>query len=216
MRKLTILFFLVCWGTNMQAQEYWSSQRPNHRLCLGIRAGMNISKQYNMGDGADNDFRLGFRAGVELDLNVVQSFSVNTGAFYIQKGYKTDYSDYRGSLKTTDNASYLEIPLLASYRVKLSDAAQFQLNLGPYFAFGLSGKKKVKSTFTGQQDYDIDSFDEYDGLKKQDIGIHVGTAITFDNYYVGVSYERSLMNVSNVTNANYQNGGIGVTIGYNF
>ena len=216
MRKLIFLSVLACWTMGMSAQEYWDGSRPDHRFTIGVRAGVNFSKQNNNGDGADMDYRVGFKAGVEADLNIVRSLSVNTGVYYTQKGYKSEYSDYRGSLKTTDNVGYIEIPVLASYRVKLSDAAQFQLNVGPYFAFGVSGKQKVKSTFAGQDDYEIDSFDEYDGMKKSDIGIHAGAAVTYNNMYIGISYERGLKNVSNKTGADFSNGSIGISIGYNF
>lgn len=217
MRRFIILFMLVGLSfPKVAAQEYWDGSRPDHRFTIGLRAGANFSKQYNNGEGADMDYRVGFRAGVETDVNIVRSLSVNTGVFFTQKGYKSEYSDYRGTQKISDNVGYLAIPVLFSYRVKLSDAAQFQLNLGPYFAFGVSGKKKVKSTFAGQGDYEIDSFDEYDGLKRFDIGLHVGAAVTFNNMYVGVSYERSLKNVSNATGANFRNGCIGISIGYDF
>lgn len=215
MRKIFVILALLC-NIGATAQEYWDGSRPAHRLTLGVRGGVNFSKQYNNGDGADMDFRTGFKAGLEMDLNVVRSFSVNSGVYYVERGYKSEYSDYRGSLRTTDNTAYVEIPLLASYRVKLSDATQFQLNVGPYLAFGVTGKQKVKSTFAGQQDYSIDSFDEYDGLKKHDIGIHAGAAVTYSKYYIGVIYERSMMNVSNATGADFQNGSIGICLGYNF
>ena len=216
MRKLLILFALCCWAVGLQAQNYWDGSRPDHRLTLGVRGGVNFSKQNNKGEGSDYDFRTSFQLGLEADVNIVRSFSINTGVWFIQKGYKSEYSDYRGSLKTTDNTSYIEIPLLASYRVKLSDASQFQLNVGPYFAFGVSGKQKVKSTFAGQQDYEIDSFDQYDGMKEQDIGVHIGAAVVYNNMYIGASYERGLKNVSNVTGAKFQNGTIAINVGYNF
>ena len=151
-----------------------------------------------------------------MDVNIVRSLSVNTGVYYAQKGYKKEYSDYRGTLKTTDNVAYIHIPLLLSYRVDLSDKSQFQINAGPYFAFGTSGKQKIKSTFPGQQSYEIDSFDEYDGMKKNDIGISVGAALTFSNMYVGVVYERGFSNVSNAVGADFRNGCIGINMGYNF
>ena len=149
-------------------------------------------------------------------MNIFRSLSLNTGAYYIQRGYKTEYSDYRGSKKTTDNVAYINVPVLVSYRVKLSDAAQFQLNVGPYFGFGVSGKQKTTSSFKGLKDYEIDSFDEYDGMKKSDMGLHVGAAVVYQDIYFGVFYERSLTNVSNVTNADFKNGSIGVNVGYNF
>ena len=216
MKKIAIMIFSLMCCMGISAQEYWDGSRPDHRFTIGVRAGANFSKQNNNGDGADMDYRIGLKTGVEADLNIVRSLSVNTGVYYTQKGYKSEYSDYRGSLKTTDNVSYIEIPVLASYRVKLSDAAQFQLNIGPYFAFGVSGKQKVTSTFAGQENYEIDSFDEYDGMKKSDIGIHAGAAVTYNNMYIGIGYERGLKNVSNKTGADFNNGSIGISIGYNF
>lgn len=197
------------------AQKYWDGARPNHRFTFGVRAGVNFAKQNNMEDGADNDFRTGFHVGLSADVNIVQSFSINTGVTYSQKGYKTEYADYRGSNDTEDNAAYVQIPLLASYRVALSDDAQFQINVGPYFAFGVAGDLKVKNTFENGESYTKDSFDEYDGTKKFDTGIAAGVALTYNHLYVGAGYERSLTNVSNTTEK-FQNGCITLTLGYNF
>lgn len=216
MRKLIIFSLLCCCATGLSAQNYWDGSRPDHRLTLGVRGGVNFSKLNNMGDGADMNFRTSYQFGLEADLNIFRSLSVNTGVMLIQKGYRSEYADYRGRMETKDNATYIEIPLLLSYRVKLSDAAEFQLNVGPYFAFGVSGKQKVESTFPGLKSYEIDSWDEYDGLKKSDIGIHAGVAVTFNNIYAGACYERGLKNVSNVPNADFRNGTIDITVGYNF
>jgi len=211
------LVFLLCFFpvTGVFAQKYWDGSRPDHRFTFGVRTGVNFSKQYNMEDGADNDFRTGFHVGITADVNFVRSFSINTGVLYTQKGYKSDYSDYRGSVKKTNSAAYIEIPVLASYRVELSDAACFQLNLGPYIAFGVGGKLDVVNTFQNGDSYDIDCFDDYDGMKKFDAGVSVGAAVVFSNIYMGASYERSFMNVSN-TNDKFQNGNIVITLGYNF
>ncbi|MBE6257460.1 MAG: PorT family protein [Prevotella sp.] len=215
MKQILLIIALFC-SAMAPAQKYWNSSRADHILTLGLRGGINFAKLYNNGNGSDKDFRLGYMGGIELDINFIQSLSVNTGIYYSQKGYKSEYSDYRGSYIVSDNASYINIPFLASYRVKLSDAAQFQLNVGPYFAFGVSGKQNVESTFPGQEDYRIDSFDEYDGLKKSDIGLHVGAGIVYSHIYMGVSYERGLKNVSNETDSDFHNGCIGINLGYNF
>lgn len=216
MNKIILIILSLLCGISAQSQTYWDTSRPRQRLTLGLRAGVNFSKQNNGNDGADNDFRTSFQGGVAVDLNIIRSFSVNTGVLYIQKGYKTEYSDYRGTLKTNDNASYIEIPLLASYRIALSESSQFQFNLGPYFAYGIGGKQKVKSTFSGQNDYEIDSFDKLDGMKHFDTGISIGAAATFSKMYVGVNYERSLRNVTNVPTEKFQNGTIAINLGYNF
>ena len=216
MKKIVIMTLALLCCMSVSAQKYWDGNRPDHRLTVGPRVGINFANQYNGGDGADKDYRMGFRAGLEMDVNIVRSLSVNTGVYYSQKGYKTKYSDYRGTLKTTDNSAYIHIPLQASYRIDLSDVSQFQINAGPYIAFGISGKQKVESTFAGQKNYEVDSFDEYDGMRKTDIGISVGAAFTYSNIYVGIIYERGFSNISHVPGEDFKNGCIGINIGYNF
>ena len=197
MKKIMLIIAVVALSISASAQtKYWDSSRPEHRFTFGVRAGINTSKQYAINDQSDHENRLGFHAGLTADINIVRSFSVNTGVMYIQKGWKTDYSDNRGSVEKKDNAAYLEIPVLASYRVNLSDQVQFQLNIGPYFAFGVSGKQKVTNTFPN--------------------GIVLGAAATYKHCYIGISYERGLTNVSNVAESNFQNGCIALTLGYNF
>lgn len=217
MKKIMLILAAAAFSISASAQtKYWDSSRPENRFTFGVRAGINTSKQYAINDQSDHENRLGFHAGLTADINIVRSFSVNTGVMYIQKGWKTDYSDNRGSVEKKDNASYLEIPIQASYRVNLSDQVQFQLNIGPYFAFGLSGKQKVTNTFPNGDNYEIDSFDSDEGCKKFDCGIALGAAVTYMHFYAGISYERGLTNVSNVANSNFQNGCIAVTLGYNF
>ena len=217
MKKIMLIIAVVALSISASAQtKYWDSSRPEHRFTFGVRAGINTSKQYAINDQSDHENRLGFHAGLTADINIVRSFSVNTGVMYIQRGWKTDYSDNRGSVEKKDNAAYLEIPVLASYRVNLSDQVQFQLNIGPYFAFGVSGKQKVTNTFPNGDNYDIDSFDSDEGGKKFDCGIVLGAAATYKHCYIGISYERGLTNVSKVAESNFQNGCIALTLGYNF
>lgn len=216
MKKIVLVLLAVMCTLGASAQKYWDSSRADKLFTFGVRAGLNASKQYSMDDFADRGFRLGYQVGLTADINVVQSFSVNTGVMMIQKGWKWDYEDNRGKKKVTDNATYLEIPLLASYRVKLSDQAQFQLNLGPYFAFGISGDQEVKNSFPNGDNYKISSYDEFDGGKKFDCGLSIGAGFTLSNIYVGLNYERGLVNVSRNENKQFQNGSIALSLGYNF
>lgn len=216
MKKTVLILVSVLSSLGALAQNYWDSSRPDHLVTFGIRAGVNSSKQYAMDEQADRDFRFSYQVGLAVDLNLARSFSFNTGVMMIQKGWQWDYNDSRGKQKVTDNATYLEIPVLASYRVALSDQAQFQLNLGPYFAFGIFGDQKVTSTFPNGDDYNINSFDEYEGGKKFDCGISIGAGFTFSHIYLGINYERGLINVSNDESKKFQNGSIALTLGYNF
>ncbi|MCR5314335.1 MAG: PorT family protein [Bacteroidaceae bacterium] len=213
-KTVLILVALIC-TIGASAQKYWDGSRADKLFTFGVRAGLNFGKQNALDDQADRDFRLGYQVGVAVDANLARSFSVNTGVLMIQKGWKQGYSDAGGKIDVKDNATYFEIPVLASYRVELSDQAQFQLNLGPYFAFGAFGKQKVESNYN-MGNSEIDSFDEYRGNKKFDCGVSIGAGFTFSQIYVGLNYERGLINVSRNTNNKFQNGAIALSLGYNF
>lgn len=216
MKKLILFLLMALSISGLRAQSFWDSQRPDRAVTVGLRAGLSSSKQYATDFHADQDAVLGWQAGVAVDVNIIRSFSVNTGLMLIKRGWKNTYSDNRGSLETTDNAMYVELPLLASYRMPLSDQAEFQLNLGPYFAYGIGGKRKTTNSFQAGGDYEIDCFDSTLGCKHMDCGISVGVAFTFLHFYAGVNYERGLVNTWEPANYKYQNGCIALNLGYNF
>ena len=216
MKQTLLVFGLLICAIGASAQKYWDGSRPDEPFTFGARVGANASKQYSMDDFADRDFRLGYQVGVTADINVVRSFSINTGVILMQKGWKWDYEDKRGKKEVTDNATYLEIPVLASYRINLSDQAQFQLNLGPYFAFGIWGDQEVKNSFPNGDNYKISSFAKIEGGKKFDCGVSIGAGFSFTKFFVGLNYERGLVNVSRDNDKKFQNGSIALSLGYNF
>ena len=145
------------------AQRYWDGSRPDHRLTFGVRAGFNLSKFFE--DGIGWRYRFGYQAGVEVDVNLVRSLSINTGLYYIQKGYKMEIELGPSYIQKFEfKPVYLEIPLALSYRIRLSDSSQFQLNAGGYFAYGI--KSSDESFFNGD-------------FKKEDIGMTLGAAVTY-------------------------------------
>ena len=203
----------------LPAQTYWDASRADRLFTFGVRAGLNFSKQYNIEDYYIGDLKqqIGYHVGVEVDLNVCRSFSTNLGIEIIQKGFKADFSTDRTVNKLKNNATYLEIPLRASYRIALSDAAQFQINIGPYLAYGIGGKQKGEYTngdFSNTNE--MDSFDEYDGIKKTDFGMGYGVALTLSHLYFGVNYEHSLTKLGRDSRNDAKNSSLVISLGYNF
>jgi opacity protein-like surface antigen len=216
MKRILFLFIASLYVASATATDFWDNQRPDKRMTLGLRAGVNASKQYATDCHADQSFRLGYQAGVALDLNLIRSMSLNTGLMFYQKGWKDKYDEVRGHIKWTDNAIYIEIPVLASYRVPLNDNVGFQLNFGPYLACGIGGKTKVSSDFATTYNYKLDSFDEDRGRNRFDVGLSAGAAFTISHFYVGACYERGLLNTSQLADYSYRNGTVALNIGYNF
>jgi len=199
MKQIIILCSMMLAVASASAQRYWDGSRPDHRLTFGVRAGFNLSKFID--DDLEWRYRFGYQAGVEADINLVRSLSINTGLYYIQKGFKMEL-EYGSSYtqKYEYKPVYLEVPLALSYRIKLSDSSQFQLNAGGYFAYGL--KNSDENFFKGN-------------YKKEDIGMTLGAAVTYSHYYFGANYQHSLVSVCSSDIKSYHSN-IVVSLGYNF
>ena len=138
MKKIMLLCLGVLFSqASVYAQKYWDSSRPDHRFTLGVRMGGNISKFYEEYH-FDTRFVTGLQIGMTMDVNIIRSLSATTGLYYIQKNTKLEVRVSDATVVRKLTPAYLEIPLLLSYRISLSDDSQFQFNLGSYFAVGLT------------------------------------------------------------------------------
>lgn len=218
MKKLLLTMACAVCALTVSAQRassssstFFSTEKSDQPVTVGVRVGMNIS---NLSGDADDDLesRIGFNAGVIVDFPLIQSLYLQTGLFATQKGAKYD----EDGAKLTFNPLYLQIPVLASYRYNFSDAAQLQINFGPYFAYGISGK--CKAEYKGQKG-EIDFFgDDEDQLggKRFDMGLQVGAGVTLSKFYIGCAYEFGLTNVVKEDDYKIKNSNFMINVGYNF
>ena len=56
---------------------------------------------------------------------------------------------------------------------------------------------------------------ELETMKKEDLGVILGAAVTYSHYYFGANYERSLKSLSKTDDKSY-NSSIVISLGYNF
>lgn len=197
MKKLLLTMACAVCALAVSAQRassssstFFSTEKSDQPITIGVRAGMNLSSF--TGDADDLDSRIGFNAGVVVDFPLMRSLYLQTGLFVTQKGAK--YEEDGEELKI--NPLYLQIPVLASYRYNFSDAVQLQVNFGPYFAYGISGKYKYEGydeDIYGDIDFFGDDDDQFGG-KRFEAGLHVGAGVTIKKFYVGCAYEFGLTN----------------------
>lgn len=211
------------------------------KIAFGVRAGVNINSLSYSGDDSDYDdlkSRAGFHVGAVMDWNVAGDFYIQPGIYFTTRGAKNEYSDsdVDYSYKYTEklNMSYLQIPVLASYRFPVSDAVKIDINVGPYVAIGLGGKVKVEETETYNGDTDTYS-EKYDifgkskedeargDFKRFDAGLRFGAGVNIHKFYVGVSYDLGLTNLAHSGDEyrwdkkdKFRNGSFQVSVGYNF
>lgn len=209
--------------------SFFSTEKSDQPITIGVRAGINFASMTAKEGSisASSDSRVGFNAGISVDFPVLESFYVQSGLYLSQKGFKVEINDYEvsgGKYTAEANPMYLEIPVLASYRYNFSDAAQLQFNVGPYFAFGVGGKYKGKTTYGSYtSEYEIDYFGSEDdekswNAKTFDCGLQFGVGITFNKIYVGCAYQTGLTNVTkgDHDDESYKNNNFMINLGYNF
>ena len=150
---------------------------------IDVRAGMSITNL----------------TGVGIDLPVATSFSVQSGLMFTGKGAK------KGDLKATP--CYLDIPILAAYKMPIADDVNFVVNAGPYIGIGLGGKVKyddLKSDYFGD-----------DGAKRFDLGLQYGVGAEFgDHILLNLSGQYGF--ISPFEDSDEKNLGFFLTVGYRF
>ena len=211
------LFVLVCaistLTTSAQyasdaSRSFFSTKKSDQSVTLGIRGGLNIANLTISEDGYDLSLKdnVGFNIGVCVDIPMMESLYLQSGLYYTVKGSKEE----DGDLEVKYTPSYLEIPILVSYRYNFSDFTQLQVNFGPYIAYGIGGKWKKE--YEGETE-EGDFFD--DSIKKFDAGLAFGAGITLGHVYVGVNYDLGLTNIAKDSDSSIKNRCFSINVGYN-
>lgn len=216
-------------------------------LTIGMRFGANMSAQsINLDEMFVNvhesnvTWKGGYQVGVVVDLKLSRKVALQPGFFYKKSSYDYFVATINNSGKTMRMAkgeagySTYQIPIMILYKVGLS-AIEWQLEAGPYIAFGAGGDNKLESTEidasgngieTKSYKYKIGFYDDSDGLiagnDKFDWGIRIGTGVKIlGKYYVGVHYNAGLRNVAKEhldfkRKPSIKNRSVDFSIGYNF
>lgn len=207
---------------------------------FGIRASLNLSNVNNKYDGEvaseesksdyEYDFknRVGFNIGLIYDWGISESFYIQPGLYFTTRGAKIEESEEDYKYEEKWKLNYLQIPILASYRIALTDNVKWHINAGPYLAVGVGGKVKWEETYDGDTDKgdykafgtaDEDSDEEKGGLKRFDAGLSFGTGVSINKFYIGLTYDLGLVNAADKdTWKDYKmrNRNFSIGVGYNF
>lgn len=225
-----ILFILVCAACAFSASAqrassssttFFSTEKADRSVTFGVRVGMNSSNMNFSGedDSESADNKIGFNAGVSVDIPMLQSLYLQTGLYYTTKGYKIEENDGDYKYTTKATPSYLEIPVMASYRYDFSDNAQLQVNFGPYFAYGIGGKEKYERSYKGEKKEEKeDLFGKDNEFKRFDAGLGIGAGFTYSKFFFGLNYQFGLANIAQDAEDGYsvKNRNLSISIGYNF
>lgn len=177
--------------------QVWDSSKPDSRVTFGIRAGANLTS-WNMNvdyyDYLDTKSVWGFQGGVNVDINVVKSFAVETGLFYSQKNLKL-VDKYYDDEWPTEYGAYLQIPLQAVYKLPLANDLHLQVKAGGYAAY------MVKEP-------------DIQNIKKFDAGFVFGLGFDFKKIYLGAQFELGMAKIH--SDSKPKNRTLSISLGYDF
>lgn len=132
---------------------------------------------------------------------------------FVDKGYKVDGEDGE-----TMNLGYIELPIMAAYRLSIGSGMNLVFNAGPYFGYGVAGTKIATGISSNG---DIEKENPFKNeLNAFEFGLGAGVKLEVEKFTVGIDYETGLTNINQSaktgttpTNHNYT---FGVNFGYKF
>lgn len=189
MKKILVLLALVCAVLNVSAQE--DSK-------FSWKAGIGLSSI----TGSDNEgFKstISYKVGVGYEMEMSESFSVEPAVMFNNKSFKIE------GVSGNINRFFVEVPVLAAYKIDLNDNYKITINAGPYVAYGLFGS----DIENGEEKSNI-----FDSCERFEAGIELGAKIALSDMTVGIDFNRAFTKA--IKDGKIYSQVIGVTFGYKF
>ncbi len=221
MKKLIAMAVCTVFTIGASAQSFFSTETGEEPR-IGIYTGFNLAtlKSSESNDGVKN--RAAFHVGISADFPIVESLHIVTGMNISSKGLRADYRYDDSTIKMNGKPIYMEWPVLASYRYNFNDETQLEVNVGPYFAFGLGGKVKTEVSLKGESVEETETIYFGSGNdrlieKRFDCGIQLGAGVTLAQHYnIGLAYQFGLVNLIDSDDYSVKQRNLMISLGYKF
>lgn len=216
---LTAIAAVLCTATAKAGSLLWDTSAPDGGVTVGARLGWNFATMAGKGS-----HRLGTRKGVALgagvDVNLMRSFSVNTGLMFTMKGCKAEYTSQVGDMlgvryEMTQAVNFLELPVYASWHMNFAPGSDLQVFAGPYFDLGIYGKMGTKQRDSdGYSSAKAGLFSKNQGYRRLGAGLGLGTSYTWGGrYVVGLQYQWGLSKTAHLMDNQWNC--LQLSLGYN-
>ncbi|MEN4760544.1 MULTISPECIES: porin family protein [unclassified Chryseobacterium] len=214
MNKLFLGLALVA-GTLSFAQETTEAKpvtpinKEKEPVRFGIKGGANATQFSEQKLSAKNQ-KIGFNAGVFVNIPLSQKFAIQPEVLYNQMGAKSvvassEVTTGSTTVKTekdfTTSLNYISVPLM----LQMKPADNFYVEAGPEFSYFLDGKNKgdtkvtttTGSSTTTQTQSNSESIDK-DDIRKFNVGMGLGLGYYFTkNLGVNARYVTSFTHLAN-------------------
>lgn len=172
---------------------------------------LTISSKVNVGVEVMPQFssRVSWTAGVKLEIPIVDKLYFSTGVAYSSRHRynqslleTTEFHPEGNVISSYEKASidvkgnYINIPLLVGYKSYVGSTYTIKLAGGIYYAYGVSGKSKLKMDDNGDiSQMFLPSFKTAIG-HRSDYGLCIdANCLLYSHYYIGLNLQHGLRKI---------------------
>lgn len=220
MKKIFFIAAAMLGVVSLSAQEKTTSSQ------FGVKSTVNMSS-FNGDDVKDNDYKVGFSAGVYGHFPITDQFAVQPEVNFTRIGGKlkddvTELGNTTIKDKNKTTLDYIQVPIMFKY---YPGASRFNIEAGPQFGYNVyASNKQETSVYTnGTVNTISGKTDIKDNVKDFDFGVNFGLGYNVtDNINVGARYYMGLTkvgeNTDNGTTAanDIKNHSFSLGVGYSF
>jgi hypothetical protein len=181
MKKILIAFTFAFTLTVFMIKPCIAQEpQESNKTQFGVKGGVNFSDLYSS-DVESTQMLAGFNAGLFAKLPITPTLAFQPELYYTSKGAYITYNNLFVDGTATFKLNYVELPLLLVIRI----ADNFNISMGPYMSYLVSGKVK--------NDSNINLFDFEDNINNEDYnrfdaGIMAGASLDFRTVSFGARY----------------------------
>lgn len=205
--KKMILFLVICLLGGLETRA-----ADNYQISAKIGVG---ATRWIGADAENTNSQFAYRLGVALDVPITTMWGFQTGLNFEGLGAAYD-NDFFSSAKLNVHQLYLEVPLMATTRFRVSEKMSVVCNAGPYLGIGVGGK--AKGTLEGFGSESVSTFGDLEdgnfGLRRFDFGIGFGAGLSIKRFMVGLDTRFGLTSLAKDTSIH--NFGVFMNVGYSF
>ena len=168
---------------------------------------------------SDTTSMTGLFVGVDYNVAITGDLKVSVG---LQGRYNTnsESTTLLGVTTKVDATQMLiDVPVLFNYGLNLTDALKLSVFAGPTITYALSGNTKttVSGTPGGLLDGTTENnwYGDNTNLKKLDVALSLGVALTFSDIKLFGGYNMGLMNLTTADNTTMKGSNLFIGVGYN-
>lgn len=152
------------------------------QLKWDVKAGLSLSNLTQLDGGA----KPGYTIGIGADYAFNKSWSLQSGINFTGKGAKeTEYEDgIKEHYKIFSH--YIEVPILAAFKIPVTEDVKVVINAGPYLAAGIGGKAEYEFyTAAGEMDlFKKEKGEEKALMKRFDTGLQYGVGAELNEHFL--------------------------------